>query len=472
MKIQKRCLHCGAPNNSINYTCPCQATQWTNEYRALDIDLDWDDAERDRIRSSYYNFHFDHPDGMLQYAGLPYRQYQPHFFEAVGMTKLHYLAQLSSDMGCQVFLKNEGNNPSGCFKDRETVMCLLNSIRRHLRNAVIYSSGNAAASAAIFAQRIDFHLVTIVAGDTYPEKIDFIRHHGSDVIVTGDGHTNFETGFRLFAAINAQGAFSNAGYDNWSVRNPYRVQGDKTTALELVKQLSDGGAATVPDYVIVPTANGSCLAGIWKGFIELKELGIIDRLPKMVSVGIKNASPVFKAVMEKETTMPVRCDLSKLDADDAEIGSIILAEEGYDSIEAAKAVLHSGGTAIVVQRSDMEESLAHLLETEHDMVAKEAILPEPASVTSLAALKKLKTQIRLSENDRVVAIMTGHGMKARTLIDEMLEERSDLQNLVTEIAQQKKEDMVHDAKRMGQRVDVKADYDAVVEAFMQLKRDK
>jgi threonine synthase len=192
---------------------------------------------------------------------------------------------MSDDLGCQVYLKDEGTNPSGCFKDRETTMCLLNSIRRNLRNAVIYSSGNAAASAAIFAQKIDFHLVTFVAGDTYPEKIDFIRHHGSDVVVIGDSNTNFETGFRLFARLNADGVFSEKLYDNWSVRNPYRVQGDKTTALELVRQLAAQQIPYVPDYVIVPTANGSCLAGIWKGFTELKALGIIEQLPKLARIG-------------------------------------------------------------------------------------------------------------------------------------------------------------------------------------------
>lgn len=200
-------------------------------------------------------------------------------------------------------MKNEGANPRGCFKDRETMLCLLNSKNNGFKKAVIYSSGNAAA---YYIERTVRQLLTFVAGDTYPEKINFIRSHGSDVVVIGDKETNFESDYRLFAKMGAAGLFANHNYDNWSVRNPFRVQGDKTIAVEIVKQLSEGkNAVKVPDYVIVPTANGSCLAGIWKGFKELKTAGIIPRLPKMIPTGINNANPVCKAVRLNNTKEPV-----------------------------------------------------------------------------------------------------------------------------------------------------------------------
>lgn len=298
---EKKCLYCGLINNSINYTCGCNDEEWFNEYRILDVKQILTKEGLEALRQSFCRYRFDHPDGIIQYAGIPFREYYPKELEPVGMTPLYHLKHLSVQYGVQTYIKNEGHNPSGCFKDRETLLALLNTRRRGLRHAVIYSSGNAAASAAIFAQKLNMQLITFVAGDTYPEKIEFIQEHGSDVIVVGDEHTNFETGFRLFAEINAKEVFAQNSFDNWSVRNPYRVHGDKTTALEILKQLNDNSIViNVPDYVIVPTANGSCLAGIWKGFLELKEAGVIKKLPKMVSAGIIHANPVSQAV--KKTT--------------------------------------------------------------------------------------------------------------------------------------------------------------------------
>ncbi|MDZ7846921.1 MAG: pyridoxal-phosphate dependent enzyme [Owenweeksia sp.] len=209
----------------------------------------------------------------------------------VGLTPLFALPGLSEHFGHNIYIKSEGHNPSGCFKDRETALCMLNARRLGYKRAVIFSSGNAAASAAIAIQHTDFHLITLVSGDTYEDKIDYIRDHGSDVIVIGDDRINFETGYRLFAKLNAAGEFEQEQYDNWSVINPYRVQGDKTTAIEIHRQLLELAQSPVPDYVIVPTANGSCLAGVWEGFKEMCRLGVIERLPRMVSAGYPQCQP-------------------------------------------------------------------------------------------------------------------------------------------------------------------------------------
>lgn len=468
MKFEKYCLHCGSVNHSNHYSCNCKNADWVAEYRALDLRSNWSEEERHTIRESFKNYQFKHPSGLLQYAALPNRDQEFTGCSAVGLTPLKRLHHFGSQAGCEVFLKNEGNNPSGCFKDRETLMCILNSRARNLNRVVIYSSGNAAASAAIFAQQLNFQLITFVAGDTYPEKIDFIRQHGSDVIVVGDENTNFETGFRLFAKINAGGVFSDAGCDNWSVRNPYRVQGDKTTALEIVKQLSDTDIPVVPNYVIAPTANGSCLAGVWKGFLELYELGLIDRLPKMISAGIKNANPVFQAVQKRQTETPEKCDLSRVDDDDASIGSTILAEEGYDSIQAAKAVLESGGMAVEVQRTDIQHALCQLLDEEKAVVLADAILPEPASVITLAALEQLRKKVDLQPTDRVVSLISGHGLKARDKIELLLSGRDDLLEVVSQVIETKSERIIQEAAQPGQRFDVAADFSAVVQTFQKI----
>ncbi|MCB9266364.1 MAG: pyridoxal-phosphate dependent enzyme [Lewinellaceae bacterium] len=472
MKYRKVCLHCGKENTTRNYTCDCRGEAWQKEYRTLGIEFELDEADERRGRQSFLDYDFDSSQGILQYALLPFAAQGPGAPETAGLTPLYHLRHLSACYGSEVYIKNEGDNPSGCFKDRETLLCLLNARRKKAEHAVIYSSGNAAASAALFARNSRLHLLTFVAGDTYEEKIEYIRNHGSDVIVIGEENTNFEEGYRLFSSLNSKGIYTRNGYDNWSVRNPYRVQGDKTTALEVVKQLSGNGPYWMaPDYVIVPTANGSCLAGMWKGFEELYELGLAENLPAMVSVGIENANPVFKAVQENETTRPVKGNIEKLEESDARIGSIIVAEEGYDSIQAAKAVLQSGGTAIEVKRHHIRKAMVDFLMKEREKALEHAILPEPASYTALAAIGLLRKEGTLAPKDKVVAVITGHGLKAREVVEEMIGERPELQEVAGRIMEQKKEDMGPKAAIKGKRIQVEASYDALAEAFLRLAKE-
>ncbi len=468
MKLKKVCLLCRKPNNAKNYSCKCKAENWTREYRTLDVQLNMDAKERQKARKSVYRYRFDHPLGILQYAALPFRRFFPKGMRPVGMTNLYRLNYLDAKKKGNLFLKNEGDNPSGCFKDRETLMCLLNTRNRQWEKAVIYSSGNAAASAALFAQKLNLDLVTFVAGDTYEEKIEYIRNHGSDVIVIGDENTNFEEGFRLFAQLNASGLFVKHQYDNWSVRNPFRIQGDKTTALEIVRQMR-GRRLRVPDYAVVPTANGSGLVGLWKGFKELKKLGLIDKLPKMVAAGIKKANPIAKAVRKKQINRPEKCTLDHLEKEDQVIGSTIIAEEGYDSVEAAKAVLESGGCSVNVENEEVKDTIIAFLEKEKELALKQDVLPEPASLVALTASRKLSERTICGDGDSIVSIVTGHGFKAGDALDTLLKDRPDLQAIAHQIIDKKKKETPVRANKKGRRINVPADQKALSEAFTNLK---
>lgn len=467
MEIQKRCLLCGEENKSLNYTCSCSVKPWTKEYRMLDVRLALTKPGRKRIIRSALNYQFDHPDGMLQYAGLPFRRSAPPALEAVGMTGFHPLHYFGEEAPGTIYVKNEGGNPSGCFKDRETLMCLLHTRAHHWHKAVIYSSGNAAASAALLAQQLGLSLVTFVAGDTYDEKIEFIQKQGSDVIVIGDTDTNFEEGFRTFAELNARGLFEQQGYDNWSVRNPFRVQGDKTTALEIVLQLGER-QLEVPDFAIVPSANGSGLVGLWKGFKELKRLGLIDRLPRMVAAGIRYANPVAKAVYRGEVNAPQKCDLQELEQEDHIIGSTIIAEEGYDSMQAAKAVLESDGGAIGITKEEVAKTIVYFLEKEKELALKESILPEPASLVTLTAARKIQKRKISKKGDRIVSIITGHGFKARTALYQLLKNRPHLRSLTQQLIDQKKRTMSAQSPQKGHRFYVSANLDTIRDVFNNL----
>jgi threonine synthase len=468
----KRCLHCGTLNEAANYSCTCGAS-WTDEYRSVGLRFSLNRQEIEQTRRAFINYQFSKDQGMLQYPLLPHRAYAPDDLFAVGGTPLYQLDRLSDQHECNIYLKNEGDNPSGCFKDRETLACLLNSRRRGVEKAVIYSSGNAAASAALFAQQLGIQLITFVAGDTYGEKIRYIQEHGSDVVVVGSSETTFEEGFRLYAQLNAAGVFQKQGFDNWAVRNPYRVQGDKTTAVEIVRQLLSAGEKRVPDYVIVPSANGSHLAGLWRGFKELQRLGITQELPKMVVAGIKHANPICEAVRLEQEEKPIICTLEELQPKDAQMGSIIVAEEGYDSVEAARAVLNSGGVGVEVGAEAIRHSMEQLLQLEEERVLEQAILPEPASCIALSAVEQLRSRGILKPGALVVPVLTGHGAKAEGTIYNLLKGKPKLTRQVQLIVQKKKQQLqLRRAKQAGRRVNVPANYSKLRRAFLKLNHSQ
>lgn len=407
---------------------------------------------------------------MLQHQTLPINNSTGYDHPTVGLTPLYEMENLSQLYGVQLFLKDEGYNPTGCFKDRETILCLQNSKRQNINKATIFTSGNAGASAAFFAERSGIDLIAFVPGDTYPEKIEYIQSCGADVVVIGDDQTSFEQGYKLFADLNDKHIFAHQGYDNWSVCNPFRIEGDKTIALEIIKQFSMGKKGTqVPEYVIVPTANGSCLSGIWKGFKELERAGVILKLPRMISVGIKNANPVAKAVKRQITDNPVSCDLKKSDIQDTEIGSVIAAREGYDSLSASEAVLESGGEAIELQKSDIKRALIDFLELEETLAIERNILPEPAALTSIAAAKKLGSKMSLTLSDNVISVATGHGVKAKNSLFSLLSDQPILLQKAKHILNKKEKGEKNTLTTNGKRLNIEPNFEAVLQAFIQLQ---
>lgn len=431
------CVICGKIIEDGRYGCDCREKEWTDEYRVTDVKYEWTEGDIRKALAAFRRYSTKSGRGMLQYNVMPHRRYSKRLKLRVGNTPLFELPRLGAKYGIDLFVKDEGKNPGGSFKDRETVVAALHTMAAGRKRAIIYSSGNAAASAALVASHLQIDLITCVSGDTYEGKVDYIRNLGSDVILIGDENTNYEEGYRLFSQLAKENFFARRGVDNWSVRNPFRVTGDKTTALEVVKQYGalSGARVAVPDYVVVPTGNGSCLAGMWKGFVELHRIGAITRVPKMVSAAIKNASPVYQAFHASTPFGPEVCDLDEVSEDDMAIGSVIVAEEGYDSIMATDALRESEGTAVVVSHEDIRRALLNVLETAWPTTRRHRFIPEPAALVALAVVEKVigSADFESDEKPSVVAVMTGHGSKAKDQLFELLGDRDDLRHRVEEL---------------------------------------
>jgi threonine synthase len=183
-------------------------------------------------------------------------------------------------------------------------------------------------------------------------------------------------------------------YDCNAALNPYRLEGDKTEAYEIYKGMKD-----VPDWVVIPTGNGSNLAGIWKGFKEMHDLGITNRLPKLICVQVKGGDPIAKA-FEQKKDYPIRVD-SPPDS----IAEGIVARDCYDGTKALRALKESNGITVAVD--DLE-----VIEYMELLAGKEGVFVEPTSATTLAAVGKLRETYALDKSDRIVCVLTGSGLKA------------------------------------------------------------
>lgn len=305
-----------------------------------------------------------------------------------GSTPLIRARRLGERLGlANLYLKNDTVLPTGSLKDRSNSVGL--SVARELgfTTAAVMSTGNAAASVAAYAAAAGLQSVVMVPKGTAPSKIIQARAYGATVIVV-DGDFDYEVA-RLYKA-----ALQEFGWYDCLSSNPYRDEGKKSYAYEMVDQL-DG---QIPDWVIHPTAGGTGIYAMWKGYREFMSLGWIARAPKLVVAQSAAAAPIV-AAFEKNL---------------AEVEPVVARETVAESIQvgnpsalgwrALAALRESGGTAVAL--SDEE-----ILEAQYLTGSRAGIFAEPAAATSVAAAKKLCAAGVIARDDLVVCNLTGHGLK-------------------------------------------------------------
>ncbi|MEM2974619.1 MAG: pyridoxal-phosphate dependent enzyme, partial [Candidatus Micrarchaeia archaeon] len=169
---------------------------------------------------------------------------------------------------------------------------------------------------------------------------------------------------------------------------PYRGEGEKSTGFEIVDQMN----FQVPDYIVVPVGNGTNIYGVYKGILEFKEIGLINKLPKMIGVQSKGCCPIYNAWAEaSERIEPVK--RPKTIANAIEVGNPI------DGGKALKAIRKTGGSFEVVTDKEIREAQSEL--------GKEGIYAEPAGAAGYAAAKKMHL------DGTVVIVVSGHGLKEK-----------------------------------------------------------
>ena len=267
----------------------------------------------------------------------------------------------------------------------------------------MHSSGNAAASLAAYSAHAGLSCLVFTPAGASIEKRKLIEYTGAK-LVTVNGI--FEDVWELVNRgaerdLSISKKVYSIFYDCNPALNSYRSEADKTTAFEIFAELG-----YVPNWVVVPVGNGSNLAGIWKGFKELHDLGVCDSTPKMLGVQITDADPVTRAwKMSKDNSIRIEHPADS-------IAEGIVAKDSYDAPRALRAVRESNGVmADVSDGETLDELFA--------CTRREGIFVEPTSATVLAAGKEMREAGMIDPDESVVFVLTGSGLKT---IDELIKD--------------------------------------------------
>jgi threonine synthase len=302
-----------------------------------------------------------------------------------GHTPLVLVSRIGAKFGLRgLHVKNEGQNPSGSFKDRGMTVAVTRAVQGGSKLLICASTGNTAASMAAYAARAGVTaMVTVPAGKVASGKLAQVYAYGAKIIrVEGDFDAALSITLEVAAEIKELSVMNSV--------NPYRIEGQKNTAYEIYEQLG----FKVPDYVVLPVGNAGNISAIWKGFKELKEWGISGSLPKMVAVQAAGAQPIVEAFQSgRDSVIAVQPKT---------IASAINIGNPASWKKALAAIRDSKGTALAVTD---EETIAARM----DLASSEGIFVEPASAVPIAAVKKLMGKIE--KDAMVVCVCTGNGLK-------------------------------------------------------------
>lgn len=290
-----------------------------------------------------------------------------------GGTPLLPAPRLSQRVGARVFLKLEGANPTGSFKDRGMTVAISKALEEGAKAVVCGSTGNTSASAAAYAARAGLTCVVLIPeGYIALGKLAQALIHGARVLQI---RANFDVALELVRTLG-----DTAPVTVVNSINPYRLEGQKTGAFEIVDVLGEA-----PDFHCIPVGNAGNITAYWKGYREYQDAGKLTRLPRMLGFQAAGAAPLVLGhpVEQPET-----------------VATAIRIGKPASWFGATAAAAESGGGIAAV--SDEEILAAYRF-----LAQEESVFCEPASAASVAGL--LNSSI--PSGSTVVCVLTGHGLK-------------------------------------------------------------
>jgi threonine synthase len=295
-----------------------------------------------------------------------------------GSTPLIRALNLSDITGMDVYLKYEGMNPTGSFKDRGMAFALSRAVASGYTVVMCASTGNTSASAAAYSARAGIRCIVVIPEDaTAQGKLGQAISHGARVVAI---RGNFDEALAIVRDMVKRHRIALVN----SI-NPDRIEGQKTAAFEICDELK-----TAPDYLSIPVGNAGNITAYWKGFCEYRQLGEIHSLPRMMGFQAKGAAPiVLGRPIERPETVATAIRIGNPASWEQAVAA---RDESFGLIESV---------------TDEE-----IMDACRLLASKEGVLTEPASAASVAGVLKLAREERfLARGKTVVCVLTGHGLK-------------------------------------------------------------
>jgi threonine synthase len=301
-----------------------------------------------------------------------------------GRTPLIEVNRTGEWAGVRLSVKHQGSNPTGSFKDLGMTACITQASILGSRVTACASTGNTSASMAAYAARAGMKAVVFVPfGKISTAKLAQALEFGAVVIEMGD---NFDQAFQMLRDLTDE-----LGLYLVNSLNPFRLEGQKTIVFEILEQRD----WRVPDYLVLPGGNLGNVSSVGKGLMELQQLGIIDKLPRLVVVQAEGANPFYTMMATgADEIVPVQ---PRTEASAIRIGNPVNWKK------ALRALRLTDGLCESVSDEQIFEAKAAL--------AKDGVGCEPASAASVAGIQKLVRSGKVENGADVVAVLTGHQLK-------------------------------------------------------------
>lgn len=304
-----------------------------------------------------------------------------------GGTQLVRSPSLDDITGCQLYVKDEGQNPTGSYKDRGSAVAIPHALEAGADVVGTVSYGNMAMSTAATAASLGRECVVLVPTDIPKARLELIAQYGPTILqVEGDYGGLYEEALRLTQELPIAFLLSDA---------PARISGYRTAVWEIYESLRPA-----PDAIVLPTSSGGLASGLWRGLLDLQEAGVVDELPRLYLVHTAGSDPITRAYEEGRPQV----DALPVGESEESIAHSIGNPDPPSGTRALTAVRETGGAAISVSDDEIRTAQRQFAELGGFCV-------EPAAATPLAGAAGLSEGGEIGESERVVLFTTGTGFK-------------------------------------------------------------
>lgn len=375
-----KCVKCGA-EYPLEYLLVCRKcnnlVEFEYDLKAV-AKLDLDSApERGKGPRGIWRYH----------QVLPIQSPDDAVSMGEGGTPLIPCARYGESLGLsKLFVKYEGSNPTGTFKDRSSASAISGAKQFGFRKTAVVTTGNAGASIAAYAARAGIESVVFCYSKAAPGKLYHLEACATRLVV-------YEGGYDEIAVAVSKHVERMRIYDSDARRNPYKHEGKKTLAYEIFFQMG----RAVPDFVLIPVSLGEMMVATWRGFREMKEMGWIEKIPRLVACQSLAANPLVRAFDEKKGIVPQQVGYTIAEG-------VAVGNPGLKGDRALEAVRNSNGLAVSLDDTEIVEAMTTLGRTE-------GIWSGPTGAVTVAGLKNLVAKKKIDPDATIVAVVSETGLK-------------------------------------------------------------